>query len=139
MLESLHKQEWLAMDPFPHVLCDLPMHLCLCPTFFGLRFPDNICALGAYLYDSPCCHGKMLCKGNLRKKVFVLAHSLRVQDIIMVGKTRRRKHGAAGHMTSVARKQIETHAGALLVYSLQDPSPWSSGAHISEAGSSHFN
>lgn len=94
MLESLHKREWIAMDPFPHVLRDLPMHLCLCPTFFGLRLPDNICALGAYLYDSPRCHGKMLCKGNLRKKVFVLANSLRVQDVIMVGKTHLPLHEA---------------------------------------------
>lgn len=124
VLESLHKQEWIVVDTFPHVLCNLPMHLCLCPSFFGLRLTDNICALRIYLYDFSHCHGKILCKGNLRKKVFILSHSLRVHDIIMVGKTRRQKHGAAGQMTSVARRQIEIHVGALLVSScLFTPGP----------------
>ena len=54
-------------------------------------------------------------KGNLRKNLFMLAHSLRVQDIIMVEKARRQKHEAAGHMASVARKQTDMHARALLV------------------------
>lgn len=80
-------------------------------------------------------------KGNLRKTVFILVHSLREQDIIMVGKAQRQKHEAAGHVASVARKQIEMHVGALLVLSClftPGPEPIQRCGTYLGGGSSHF-
>lgn len=144
LLERLHKQEWIVMDPFPRVLCLANASLSLSHSLWTETHGQYLKALRTYLCNFSHCHDKMLSKDNLRKKVCILAHSLRVQDVITVGKAQRQQHGAAGHMASVvrkqidmhgaashmasvARKQIDMHAGVLLfalVYSPQDPSPW---------------
>lgn len=62
-----------------------------------------------------------------------MAHSLRVQYIIMVGKAQRQKHEGTGHVASLVRKQEEMAAGLHLfsfIYILQVLRLWSGVAHI---------
>lgn len=75
VLESLHKQEWIVMDLFPRALCPANAPRSLHHFLWTETHGQYLKALGTYLYDFSNCHDKMPSKGNLRKKVCILAHS----------------------------------------------------------------